>query len=380
MTMRFCKIILLGVIFLGSISSCKEDTLVFPEQIQEQEEDRDLVLAGPSNVKVTGTFDMKFRVDWQGVSDRVSKATITYQENGQAKKIEVTDFSTDFFIQMAEEREYTFELQYEGLDGTLSKVVSRTAINKGSFVDYVVENFELSKEFNKLRIAWQNEANITVDAKAIYTLGEKTYTMSLEDTKASFDTLETIGLTAGVVGFKLEFIDEKGRKAIKDTTFNLQETKYTTAQDKSTWISVASNQNSAANGASMLIDGIVDSDNHWHTDWYPEVTRPETVFPHEVELTLGEMIVVDGFTLYNRTGGSDNGVKTFDVYVREKYEDEYEKVATDLVQIKEKGANKSFSIPSTKPAKMIKFVFKDAYGTNTQFAHLAEIDINGILE
>ena len=110
------------------------------------------------------------------------------------------------------------------------------------------------------------------------------------------------------------------------------------------------------------------------------MTRPETVFPHEVELTLGEMIVVDGFTLYNRTGGSDNGVKTFDVYVREKYEDEYEKVATDLVQIKEKGANKSFSIPSTKPAKMIKFVFKDAYGTNTQFAHLAEIDINGILE
>lgn len=377
------KNILFALVLGVAVSSCKDESLVFPEQIEQEEQDHEMTLAGPANVVLTGTFDMKFRVDWQGVSDRVTKAIITYQEDGQDKTIEVSDFESDYYIQMASQGEYAFTLQYEGQDGLRSKVVNRQAANKGYFVDYLGENFELSKEFNQLRIAWQNEANIAINAKAVYTLNGKEYTTSLENTSASRDTLATLGLTAGIVNFALEFVDQSGRKATKDTTFNLRETKYVTAGDKSTWIVVASNQNSAANAASMLVDGVPDGDNHWHTDWNPENARPETVFPHEVELTLGELIVLDGFTFYNRTGGSNDGVKTFDVYVREKFEDEYEKVASDLVQVMEKGSSKSFEILPTKPVKMIKFVFKDAYPRQsevTKYAHLAEIDIKGIVE
>src|SRR5690606_30597695 len=145
----------------------------------------------------------------------------------------------------------------------------------------------------------------------------------------------------------------------------------------------ASNQHSDGVGAVNLIDGVADGDNHWHTNWYPDPSNPETIFPHEVEITLAEPITLDGVTLHNRTGGSNDGVKTFDILVKEKLEDDYEKVASDLEQVMEKGASKSFTIPPTAPIKMIKFVFKDAWprnGVQEQYAHLAEIDIKGITE
>lgn len=381
--MKFYKGVLILALASGMLTGCEKNLLVFPPQIQEQVEEQDIVIAGPSNVVLSGTYDLKFKIEWRGVSDRVEKAIITYKEGGEDKRIEVTDFSKDHFIQGEKIDQYLFSLQYVGKDGTLSKVVQRTATNKIYLVDYLIDHFELSKTYNKLQVVWDNDAHSLINADVSYVYNGKEYMLRVDGSTKLRDTLQTIGLTAGQINFQVKFSDAAGRSAEKDTVFQLIDHKYVTAQDKENWIITASNQHSAALGADKLIDGITDSDNHWHTDWYPDPAKPETVFPHEVEITLAEMMALDGFTLYNRTGGSSDGVKTFDVYVREKFEDEYEKVASDLIQVTERGQNKNFSIEPTKPIKMVKFVFKDAWPRNGeagQYAHLAEIDLKGIVE
>lgn len=381
--MRFFKYTLGLAVMLALTTACDKDSLLFPTQVETPDVEGQTIIAGPSNMKLLGTYDLKFRVQWSGVSDRVAKAILRYEEASGKKEIVVTDFSKDLLIQAEKQGVYAFDVHYVAKDGTPSKTITRKVENKTYLVDYIGDNFELSKDFSRLRVIWANESSTPVTADVAYTTQGKTYSLHVENSTALQDTLETIALTAGKVDFNLRFKDGSGRESVVDTSFVMADQSYVTAAQKSKWIVVVSNQHSADYGASKLFDGITTGDNHWHTNWYPDPAKPETVFPHEVEITLEELIELQGLTLYNRTGGSNDGVKTFDVYVRRKFEDEYEKVASDLVQEMARGGKKSFSISTTKPVRMVKLVFKDAWprsGVAGQYAHLAEIDVRGMVE
>lgn len=338
--MRYFKYTFGVAAMLAVMLACDKDKLLLPTQVENPETEAQTIISGPSNMKLSGTYDLKFRIQWSGVSDRVAKAVVRYEEASGKKEIEVTDFTKDLIIQADQLRGYSFDVHFVAKDGTLSKTVNRTALNKTYLVDYLRDNFELSKEFSKLRVIWANESSTPVTADVAYTTQGKTYNLQVENSTALQDTLETIALTAGKVDFNVRFKDGTGRESVVNTSFVMVDENYVTAAQKSKWIVAVSNQHSADLGASKLFDGITTGDNHWHTNWSPDPAKPETVFPHEVEITLEELISIQGLTLYNRTGGSNDGVKTFDVYVRRKFEDEYEKVASDLVQEMARGGKK----------------------------------------
>jgi|GEM_PF-2769534 len=374
-------ICLLGL--LASVSSCQDDALRFPTQMAEQLTEKGMPIAGPANAILTGTYDLKFRVQWEGVSDRVEKAIISYTEADGDRTIEVTDFSQDYFIQAEEFREYAFGLRYQAKDGTLSNVIKRTAMNKQNIVDYLRDNFELSKTFNSLRIVWENESNSPINVEVLYESGGQTYSMATENSTRLRDTLLTVRLPEGKVDFTVKFSDANGRTSEKNTSFTLVRTSYATADDKAGWTITASSQNSNNHRPQNLISGTPGTDVHWHTPW-----SGNPGYPHEVELTLDMLVSLDQLTFHNRTNGNNDGVRTFDIYAKEKDEDGYELIAQDLEQIRERGQNRTFDLTPTKPIKMIKFVFKDGWplgwgGNNPQpkgWAHLGEIDIKGFPE
>jgi len=370
---------LCALALLAGISSCQDDVLKFPVQIAEQLTDKGMPIAGPANVILTGTYDLKFRVQWEGVSDRVAKAIISYTEADGDKTIEVADFSEDYFIQTNEFREYDFAIQYQAKDGTLSNAIKRTAKNKQNIVEYLRDNFELSKTFNTLRIVWENESNSPINVDVQYASGGQAYTpLTAEGSTRLRDTLLTVRLPEGKVDFTVKFSDANGRVSQKDTSFTLERTNYVTAQDKADWKITATSQHSNNHRPENLISGSPIGDVHWHTPW-----SGNPGYPHEVELTLDMLISLEQMTLHNRTSGNNDGVKTFDLYVKEKMEDDYERIATDLEQIREKGTNRTFDLTPTKPIKMIRFVFKDGWPINGDpkgWAHLGEIDLRGFPE
>ncbi|WP_270089219.1 discoidin domain-containing protein [Sphingobacterium sp. SYP-B4668] len=377
------KFLTLLCALLASMVACQKNTLILPTQLPEEEEEIKSIIAGPVDIKIEGTYDFKFKVVMPSVSDRVEKVIIKYTEVGQAKELVIQDFTKNYFIQMADISEYAFSLQYFAKDGTPSKIVERKATNKGYLVEHLAENFELSKEFNRLRLIWDNESLTPVTATVSYNSNGETHVMNVENSIALKDTLETVALKAGKVDFDVKFKDGTGRESATKTSFVMLDRSYTTQADKANWLISATDEHNATYAPTKLINGVSTGDDHWHTNWYPDPAKPSTVFPFEVEITMEELIMVDQITLYNRTNGSNDGVKTFDVYMKAEISEEYELVAKDLVQIQDKGAKKSFDLPTSKPVKRVKFVFKDGWPRNNVaelYAHLAEIDVKGILE
>jgi len=375
---------LCALALLAGISSCQDDVLKFPVRIAEQLAEKGMPIAGPANVILTGTHDLKFKFQWDGVSDRVAKAIISYTESDGDRTVEVTDFTEDYFLQTNEFREYDFALQYQAKDGTLSRVIKRTAKNKQNIVEYLRDNFELSKTYNAFRIVWENESNSPINVEVQYESGGQTYApLSVDGSTKIRDTLLTDRLPEGVFNFTVKFSDGDGRTSQKATSFELIRTSYLTAEDKSGWTITASSQHSNNHVPQNLISGTPGTDVHWHTPW-----SGNPGYPHEVELTLDMLISLDQMTLHNRTSGNNDGVRTFDLYAKEKEEDEYERIAANLEQVRERGEKKTFDLTPTKPIKMIKFLFKDGWplgwgGNNPQprgWAHLGEIDLRGFPE
>ncbi|MGJ1364884.1 histidinol-phosphate aminotransferase, partial [Sphingobacterium spiritivorum] len=62
-------------------TSCKQDELIFPDVVQTEETvTTTRPTARPNNLTLFSNYNQQIEIFWPAVSDRVKKATVTYQE------------------------------------------------------------------------------------------------------------------------------------------------------------------------------------------------------------------------------------------------------------------------------------------------------------
>lgn len=366
------------------LTSCEKNNLVFPEQVADDGNGEGIdIIAKPSDVEIRGTYDYKFYITWPTLSDKVTKATLKYMDQEEEKILEITDFSKILEITTTSVAEYAFDLTYYTAEGTPSKTVRKLATNRGYVVDFILDNYKVNKRYNKGELSWENDAKVPLSVKASYLVGDVLHVDTVLNRNSLNDTLRTSTLPLGVNTLFLEFTDASGRVKKDTVTLDVTAYDYNTAALKKSWLITATNSHSEGLGPQNLLDGVTTDDNHWHTNWTPDPSVPQTVFPHTLTITLSDPIIITSLEIFNRSGGSNDGARTFDVIGIDANNVETI-IASNLEQVVTRGQAKTFKFPSNSAiSKSVKIVIKDGWprnGSVTGYTHLAEINISGIGE
>ncbi|GHE39480.1 discoidin domain-containing protein [Sphingobacterium griseoflavum] len=170
------NVLVLLILMVFSITSCKEEALIFPP-IQQGEaivaEARPA--ARPSNLTVISAFNKQIEIYWPQISDRVRRAMVTYQEAGQLKSVHVDSFDKATIIPVQEIATYSFDVVYYTEDNTASKVTSFQVQSRPFETDFKVQQMIVSEIEGGVRFVFPDT---DTDKEFVYTVG---YTMDGEE-------------------------------------------------------------------------------------------------------------------------------------------------------------------------------------------------------
>jgi len=201
--------VLLGAT-LWSISSCKEEELVFPPQTdQEVVVTETRPTARPTNLTYVSAFNQNVEVHWPALSDRVSKAQIKYKEGAEEKLVEVKKFDEPTLIHLVALKSYDFTVQYFTADGTPSKVTKTALTPRPYEVDYKLDNAEIKAVPGGISIIMPQTSTREISGKLSYTYLGKSFVLDIKgNTK---DTVLVSGLDDETknVTFSVKLEDDK---------------------------------------------------------------------------------------------------------------------------------------------------------------------------
>lgn len=213
----FCVMLILTSIF----TSCKEQEIIFPPA--EENTDKGVIdlIAKPTGTQIVGDYDYTFNIVWPDFSDNVEKVVITYQDNGEAKTDEFTDFSQNGVIQTAAQGSVEFEMTTHSVNGLVSKPVQITAVNKGYIIEEIIENAMRAVEGGIVDIRLINDNELPITAKVIYpepSGGTAEYVVTSQDAviNLSYTALD------GTHNYTIELEDEQGRKTSKEYSYTFE--------------------------------------------------------------------------------------------------------------------------------------------------------------
>jgi len=207
-------LLLLLILMIFSIASCKEEALIFPPMQQgEVVVTQTRPTARPSNLTVIAAFNKQIEIYWPQISDRVSRAMITYQEAGQRKSLRVDTFDVETVSPGEVIATYSFDVVYYTEDNTASKVTSFRVQSRPFESDFKVQQMIVSEIEGGVRFVFPDTET---DKEFIYTIG---YSLdgerhAVESSGRGGATVEVNGLLDETVAvdFTIQIVDnELGR-------------------------------------------------------------------------------------------------------------------------------------------------------------------------
>ncbi|WP_394676978.1 discoidin domain-containing protein [uncultured Sphingobacterium sp.] len=298
------KCLLVGSVLLA-VQACKEEELVFPSQSEQEvvvSEKRPT--ARPSSLTYIFAFNQNVEIYFPQLSDRVTKATITYTD-GTEKKLELTKFEEPVIIHLSEYKSYDFAIQYFTKDGTSSKVTTTVLKPLPYEVKYKLDNIQSEPIDGGVKFTFPKTLDRSLKYTITYTVEGEQRTKNVEGAAVESITIDKLLDETKPISFKLTIADAElkveASKVIEQAPGALAE-----FTDRSNWIAtVSDSQIDDGGGAQALIDNDITS--FWHSQYDPSVP-----FPHWFKIDFGKARFISKIGMIRRSGAS-NGFIQYDL-------------------------------------------------------------------
>ncbi|GHE23393.1 galactose-binding domain-containing protein [Sphingobacterium griseoflavum] len=124
--------------------ACKKEKLVFPESSNsEVVVTQTRPTARPQNLTIVSAFNQQIEIFWPVLSDRVSRAILTYEEDGTQRQVEITNFEVPTVINVDLVGDYSFGATYFTSDNTASKLTTFTVHSLPFETDFKLQNMDV---------------------------------------------------------------------------------------------------------------------------------------------------------------------------------------------------------------------------------------------
>ncbi len=203
--------------FLLSMGSCKEEELVFPQQVEQGiVETKTRPTARPTNLTYQAFFNQKLELYWPVLSDRVAKAEIRYTEGAEEKVITVNKFDEPTKISFKEYKDYTVTVRYFTSDGTASKL-STGSLKPGPYeAAYKLTGLTLEPVPGGIKFSFPKTSDRAIATKISYELEGKEIVRTFDSNKETEIIISNLTDETKEVAFKILSMDEELKVAVVD--------------------------------------------------------------------------------------------------------------------------------------------------------------------
>lgn len=297
---------------LISAASCTKDTLLFPEQI-EAEDQIGSDEKGPvkqNSFAVILDDDEKVKFDLSNVDkERVKALYFSYNAAGEKVDTEITNFDELYIINNLPIRTAAnIEVWAVGHNDLLSQKYTYTVTPLPYPATIVSENLEIANGVNTGTITISNRSRAAATLYYKVDNAQGFQSQELPSPTPELD-IELGTLAAGVHTLTYYVTDANGGQS-KEFMKNF--TAYRIAEinksEITAEVSSIENNEGAANGkGSSLLDG--DINTYWHSDW----SSSNPSYPHWIVLDLGKERLFTGLEMIRRHNNTTGGFKTFSI-------------------------------------------------------------------
>lgn len=293
--------LLLAMVFL--LGSCKEETLILPEQIQEDMDSLGLRRPiKPDYLTFTLDYDEKVSIGFERVDTlKNRKIILTYPGETSSDSIVVSDFSSPIeitTIPVGVRTEIT--ARAEGKNGVLSNPYSYEVQPKPFPSGAVFHTLNLVAGQGEVTVLWENPTQIPVNVKV--ELDGQTYQSGMNKRTSWSMRMEK---PSGLYELSVYVVDSLSQQsAVRDTTLRIVSE---VEIDRSDWIASASSfyEGEGPGTPQAVLDG--DLNTKWHSSYWPE----DLPFPHWLQFDMRQPYIVSKIQLAPRNDANDSGFLTF---------------------------------------------------------------------
>lgn len=362
------KCLLIGSILLA-VQACKEEELIFPPQLeQEAVVSEKRPTARPSSLTYVSAFNQNVEIYFPKLSDRVTKATITYMD-GTEKKLELTKFEEPVIIHLSEYKPYDFAIQYFTKEGTSSKVTTTVLMPLPSEVKYKLDNLQTEPIDGGVKFTFPKTLDRSLKYTITYTVEGEQRTKNVEGPAVESIAIDKLFDETKPISFKLTIVDAELKieesKVIAQVPGPLPE-----FTDRSNWIAtVSDSQIGDGGGAEALIDNDITS--FWHSQY----DDPSIPFPHWFKIDFGKERFISKIGMIRRSG-ANNGFIQYDL---ETSLDgiNFTKVASNLSFDPTNSDWQYYKLPSVTKGRYVRVTMTKPKDAGDDFTHLGEFKAFG---
>lgn len=291
------------MILLSLVVSCKEEDIVFPKQIaQENPAESNRRPVKPDYLGFVTDFNETVEINFEKTdTERVSKLHLVYQSDSKKDSITVTDFSkvlklnnfqigkaTDLTV-IAENKEGIFSNPF------IYKITAKPYPSRSVF-----ESISMLGGEGEITILWENQTKVPVNIKV--DISGKQYESGMNKLGSSE---MSIALKRGVYNLKLSVLDSLNKvSSVKDTSIRVVEE---VAIDRKDWTATASSSYPGEGPGTP--EGVLDGNlnTKWHSSYWPE----DLPYPHWLMFDMKTEYLVSKIQLAPRNDNNSSGFRTF---------------------------------------------------------------------
>lgn len=352
---KITSLLLLGITFFLFTSSCKKNTAVPVQNVQNLN-----ATPGYGSVMLSWTFPNDSSYLYVSVSYTDTAGKVIEQK--------FSKYADTAVIGNLQSKPYTFNIQAVGVLGGVSQAQSVTATPNPPIYTEVSPTLTISPGFGSAKIKWKNVTGQTLGIQVSYIDSTGTQQVVSDTSSNAADSLVISGLPNVQSNFTVVLSDVYGSQSAPQslTTTPLKEVKI----DKSNWTITADSQEEfgepSPNGwATAAIDNNINT--YWHSEWL----NAQPGYPHWLAVDMHQEVTISRIELTPRQGHRD-GFKTFDIDGSDDgiHWTTYE---SNLSLIQENNTQ-SFAVPSNPTVRYIRIYMTSGASF---YAHLAELSVYG---
>lgn len=376
MKRKFKSVIGTGLLLSGlfmALQSCKEEELVFPPQPeQEVVVGEKRPTARPTSLTYVAAFNQNIEIYFPKLSDRVTKAIITYTD-GTEKKLEITKFDDPVIIHLSEYKFYDFAIQYFTSEGTSSKVMETKLKPLPYEVEYKLTGIQAEPVDGGVKFTFPKTLARSLKYTIAYNVDGENRVKTVEGTEVESIVIDKLFDETKTISFKLTIADAElkveASRVVEQTPGILvvgDEAEFT---DKSKWGVIASDtQLNDGAGVAGLIDN--DIKTYWHSQWDPSIP-----FPHWFTIDFGKGRLLSKIGMIRRFG-ADNGFVQYDLEISLDGTT-FTKVATNLSFDPTNSNWQYYTLPKISRARYVRVTMTKPKDADAEFTHLGEFSAFG---
>lgn len=293
------------VAILMAANSCKEEELVLPEQLpQEEQIESSRRPIKPDYLIFTTDYDEKVQVSFEKADTvKNSKIILVYQTAVSSDSLVVTDFSspieiTDLPIGVTTE----VTVWAEGKNSVLSNPYVYPVKTKPFPSGAVFQMLDVVAGEGEVTVLWQNDTGTPVNIRV--ELDGRTYESGMNKNASSSLSIEK---SSGFYDLSVYVLDSLSQRSnVRDTTIRIVSQ---IEVDRSNWSATASSSYPGEGPGTP--EGVLDGDlnTKWHSSYSPE----DLPFPHWLEFDMKENLLINKIQLAPRNDANNSGFLTFNL-------------------------------------------------------------------